>query len=1622
MSQFEVKTKNLKKNADAEKVIAKKINSLSSEIHDVAKKIRLDDGTEKIIKKHLATLYENNKDSAAKIKSLAEILTTIAAYYDQAEQNISGNDSSNENDVKDKIKEKLKDIADGIRKLGKWLGLDGTSCFSDDPVNLANGNYVYEKNFFHFDTILPINVRFFYNVKNKKSGVLGVGWLHNFECCLYRTEDTLHMMNEDGAEEIFVWQDGSWLACSGTFGTLKQKQGEYIHTDEEGYIRHFDSDGKLLSIETRDGWKIQAYYKEGQLSCIDCTDGISLTFSYNDENKLIQISDHTGRSIYLEYFSGQLCGVTDPEGYKTRYEYTEGNLSTIITPLNHIGLYNEFDSQGRTVSQIFPDGGEVKYLYNDEEGSVIMIRQNGEKTEYIHDELYRNTKVIYEDEEEVTVFNENNRKTSFTDKLGNETLYDYDEAGRLTGMTNALGNKMQLLYNEHGQVQEVQLDGVRMSSCKFDEKGRQSGNIDARGFQTAFEYDKLGRVTKTIHEDGSETRLVYDNAGNIVLVEDPVAGVTEYSYDEQHRVISSVDALGNETKYAYDQNDNLTEVIDALGNHRTYEYDAQGNLIQLEDFNHGITTIEYNVMNKPTHVKDADGNSTYYTYDLMSNVTKVAAADGSQTFYEYDRQNRKTKIIYPSGGEEKAEYDACGNLKKRIAQDGGEYLFSYDALGRPIEITDPLGRTRKAVFDNLGNVTDIYYEDGSEEHFQFDAMGNQTFWQDKNGYKRYYTHDALGHVLQIKDDTGILVEYTYLSGGRLFSEKCINGSAVEYQYDAVGNIICAKSSTEGIWKFSYDKLGRVIQIEREGIGVETYEYDEVGNVTAIVDGEGNRTTFDYSFGGSLLRVTDPTGVQTGYRYDGCNRLIDIIQAESGQIDIQKLNQYNRKQKEFRITSYTRDSSGNVIAVTDPEEHRSEYEYDLCGRILAHKDEEGNVTRCSYRKDGTEELLQFQDGKTIRYQYDALKRLIQIEDWLGKTSFQRDAEGNILRTTDHLGQKTEYQWSNRGECTEITYPDGKKAAYEYDECMHLTKLQYENQSVQYKYYQNGLRKEKLLQNGLRSSYVYDNNGNIAALSHFNNEQLLDRYQYFYDACGRKNRIVEEHDHMSESTDRRFYYNALGSISAVEENGEETERYLYDIFGNRTEVMNRGAVTAYEYDRLNHMRSSKTGDEIKKYSYDCRGNLTGMAVNGIQKLTLHFDALNRLAHANSENGESVYEYNGLDVLTQIKKKTGMQKTHEYYAYDYTKAYDNLLTFNGNGQNRNYVWDQELLFEAEKEEVSVFLNDERMNPVTVFANECVQAHYSYDIWGNQKALQQNANSNLAGFGFTGYRRDEITGYYHAGKRKYDSANGRFIAQDPVAGSAYRPISCNPFLYCISDPINHCDPTGEVVAWLAGGIIGCVANVATKVAGDVVTSVKNGKVTVSPWQEYVGTAAGGFVQGSVLVASGNGAVAGAAGSATETFLSNGLKMVSGTEGYRKEDGYTAGKLLADTVKSGATGAVTGFAFQRATKYIKIQGITAGRGNWDATVRSKLTAAANGYVKNIGIKTILKGCAVQGPIRILDQIAVKTIKAVEDYTKDKAKEIIKNLFGDEAALVLPNCLTAVFNSGRTAQCLAAGI
>lgn len=96
-------------------------------------------------------------------------------------------------------------------------------------------------------------------------------------------------------------------------------------------------------------------------------------------------------------------------------------------------------------------------------------------------------------------------------------------------------------------------------------------------------------------------------------------------------------------------------------------------------------------------------------------------------------------------------------------------------------------------------------------------------------------------------------------------------------------------------------------------------------------------------------------------------------------------------------------------------------------------------------------------------------------------------------------------------------------------------------------------------------------------------------------------------------------------------------------------------------------------------------------------------------------------------------------------------------------------------------------------------IAASYDYDAWGNCTVYDSSAKvltdptsiANLNPLRYRGYYYDAETGFYYLQSRYYDPAICRFINADGLFTDGF--VGSNLFAYCVNDPVNTVDPTGN-------------------------------------------------------------------------------------------------------------------------------------------------------------------------------------------------------------------------------------
>ncbi len=179
---------------------------------------------------------------------------------------------------------------------------------------------------------------------------------------------------------------------------------------------------------------------------------------------------------------------------------------------------------------------------------------------------------------------------------------------------------------------------------------------------------------------------------------------------------------------------------------------------------------------------------------------------------------------------------------------------------------------------------------------------------------------------------------------------------------------------------------------------------------------------------------------------------------------------------------------------------------------------------------------------------------------------------------------------------------------------------------------------------------------------------------------------------------------------------------------------------------------------------------------------------------------------------------------------------------------------------------------------------AKYSYDSWGNSKLTTLSSN-NFSGYNpirYRGYYFDAESGFYFLNARYYNPAWRRFISPDDTAYlDPDTPSGLNLYAYCNNDPVNYCDPSGNIPEWLGwlmsgAAIIGGLALCATGVGGILggiligagAGSLINGYIAKSNGEDFTAGYVGGVISGTLCaLGAGLGGWAFAAASTAVNF-----------------------------------------------------------------------------------------------------------------------------------------------------------
>ena len=544
------------------------------------------------------------------------------------------------------------------------------------------------------------------------------------------------------------------------------------HTyDSNGYRTSVD--GPLPGPGDTNSWTYDSY---GRVRTRSDESGYTLTFDYDALDRLTKITfpdatfqestytrldltqsrDRAGRVTSLEYNAvRQMAKRTDPLNRVTQFQWCKcGGIKSLTDPMGRTTDWGN-DVQGRPTAKVYPDGTEVRYVY---ENTTSRLRQRIDEklqvTQYDYnrdDTLSGITYPIAAIATPAVVFTydqNHQRLASMTDGTG-QTVYGYGPitgapvlgAGLLASVDGpSLSDTITFRYDELGRRVSTAIHGVA-EALAFDVAGRVMSVTNALG---TFNYTYEGnspRPTSQSYPNGQTARMSY--AGN--LQDQLLQGITnkfgntaisEFIYGRDvaaRRITSWSQQSGTQTpalySFTYDEANQVVaaSVSEAGVTNGTfsYSYDPAGNRL-IEQIDGTTNSAVYNALNQLTTTTGA-GNAVTNEWDAEQRLVAVNA--GSQrTEFSYDGLGRRVGIRKLVNGSEVShrrfvwcddviceERDTNAVVSKRFLAQGmkvetgaatGSYFYTRDHLGSIREMTDTGGNVRaRYAYDPFGRRT-----------------------------------------------------------------------------------------------------------------------------------------------------------------------------------------------------------------------------------------------------------------------------------------------------------------------------------------------------------------------------------------------------------------------------------------------------------------------------------------------------------------------------------------------------------------------------------------------------------------------------------------------------------------------------------------------------------------------------------------------------------------------------------------------------------------------------------------------------------------------------------------------------------------------------------------------------
>lgn len=479
----------------------------------------------------------------------------------------------------------------------------------------------------------------------------------------------------------------------------------------------------------------------------------------------------------------------------------------------------------------------------------------------------------------------------------------------------------------------------------------------------------------------------------------------------------------------YDRYGNVTRVLDLglVADGITPFHDGDDRVVETT---YVVNPSAY-IVDRPATIVGRDGlafgadqlTAVRYVYDTNADHTQaptLGRVTRTETWLDTEDRFLRTTNPYDTA------YDTPGNVVSETDALNHQTSYQLDPVYQlyPITTTTPPTGTALApqsvatTWDaRCGKkLTETQVQNGTVTTYTYDALCRKirTDWAG-GGFEKIAYHDTAPryHEVAVPGPAGDLWTRTTVDGLGRTREVRRRGPgandiiAAAYRYDVRGNLVSSQTPSYSgdvshATTYGYDVLDRQIRMTLPDGGVRTTAYelrkaivtDELGHQQLSQTDVRGRTTWTCT-----LQNNSCLGDNVYYAYDARGHLARM----------QQLGQHNTQ---WSYWTFTHDSLGRRVALSDPDAGARRYTYDAVGNLTDEVDAKGARTH---------------------YTYDALRRM---------TSKTLDycASSGRLRCNFVIPQPTVVTWGydewhpgftvNVGRLTSMTDPSGA-ATYDYD---------------------------------------------------------------------------------------------------------------------------------------------------------------------------------------------------------------------------------------------------------------------------------------------------------------------------------------------------------------------------------------------------------------------------------------------------------------------------------------------------------------------------------------------------------------------------------------------------------------